>query len=93
MSLQLKLVPDPNAGSRADEQRRWVAWLCRAEQLTGHRIDGQVWKDGLSIDQARDAFKAGISPDQYVANLLANTIYRRARYRDERRLINAAGYQ
>lgn len=50
-------------------EKRWLAWIKRAETLAGHNLDGDQDSDGYSLDQAFALFRAGLTPKQYVTNL------------------------
>jgi len=47
-------------------ERRWLAWVKKAEKLLGHSIDGDQDRDGYSLDGAHDAFADGLTIEEYV---------------------------
>lgn len=54
-----------SAGDRA-----WERWVNRAERELGHSLDGNQERDGYSVDYAYDAWKDGVSVDDYVAEVV-----------------------
>jgi hypothetical protein len=46
-------------------ERAWLAWVKKAENLLGHSIDGDQDRDGYSLDFAYSFFEAGDTPQQY----------------------------
>jgi len=55
-----------SAGLKKDD---WEYWAEKAEALAGHDLDGNQETDGYSIDFAYDAYKAGQTPEDYVASI------------------------
>lgn len=50
-------------------ERHWLCWLEDAEEISGlEDLDGDQSVDGYSLDFAFDAFRAGVSPGDYVAS-------------------------
>lgn len=45
-------------------------WIKKAEKLIGHCLDGNQDTDGYSYDYAHDAFADGVTPEQYVAEVV-----------------------
>lgn len=51
--------------SEADDVR-WNRFVAACERAIGtDDLDGCEWVEGFSLDSARDAYKAGITPVQY----------------------------
>lgn len=50
-------------------EKRWLAWVRKAEKLLGHDLDGNQNRDGYSLDFAHDAFMDGVTADQYAAEV------------------------
>ncbi len=48
--------------SAALEPTECERWLTRVEKLVGHSLDGDQKKDGYSLDNCVDMFKAGKRP-------------------------------
>jgi len=55
----------------------WERWFARAERLIGHDLDGDDSEaahaagtaDGYSVDGAYDAWRAGLTVEQYAAQV------------------------
>lgn len=52
-----------------DEDRLWMRWINRVEQIVGHDMDGDQEADGYSLDFAYDAWRAGQTPDTYAKSI------------------------
>ena len=48
---------------------KFEGWAANVEDILGHDLDGDQQEDGYSIDFAFDAFKAGMTPQQYAASV------------------------
>lgn len=46
--------------------RAWMRFINKVEKLLGRELDGDEG-DGLSLDGAHDAFRAGTTPEAYIA--------------------------
>lgn len=73
--------PDQVAAESGESfgERQWLSWCGSAEKLLGHDLDGddpEFNGDGYSLDEAFDAFRAGVSPTQYVETVRARSRYR-----------------
>lgn len=53
-------------------ERAWLRWVAAAEKTLGHDLDGDQSVDGYSLDCAYDAFAAGLSIAEFVAEVRAD---------------------
>lgn len=55
----------------SSNERRFFAWVCQAEDMLGHGLDGDQSADGYSLDYARTAFDEEWSVVEYVLTVKA----------------------
>ena len=48
--------------SAALEPTDWDRWIARVEKIVGHDLDGDLERDGYSLDFLHDLFEAGKRP-------------------------------
>ncbi|MFC2248762.1 hypothetical protein ACETRX_03975 [Labrys portucalensis] len=67
------------SGASNFSERRWLRWCRQAELLLGHDLDGNDVDEagcGYSLDEASNAFDRGLSPNDYVLNVILRPRYR-----------------
>lgn len=48
----------------------WLSFVTRVEEIIGRELDGDEG-DGLSLDGAYNSFRDGVSPNEYVLEVLS----------------------
>lgn len=56
----------------SEGERAWERFVRKVERKLGHSLDGTQGIDGYSLDYACDAFDAGVTVDEYVAEVRAD---------------------
>lgn len=51
------------------DERAYYRWVHKVEKALGHSIDGNEGLDGYSLDTASDYFDAGLTVDEYIAEV------------------------
>lgn len=56
------------SGASAQQEKRWLNWVAKAERIAGHSLDGDQDVHGYSLDGALEAFERGTSAADYVSS-------------------------